>query len=276
MTLSHRPKPRFVASLALIASLCFASVASVAQERPKVTKIAPPKSSIFIGNSFFYYNDSLHSMVLNLLKTADPADKASYRSTSVTISGSGFDWHDIGVYFRPDAVGRYSFDDNNNVVFNKLDKLFDIAIMMDCSQCPIHPQLKDIFVAYAKKNAEIVRSHGTEPVYFMSWAYADKPEMTRQLADAYTAAGNANNALVIPAGLAFARAIEKRPTLNLYAPDKRHPSPAGSYLAAATVYAATTGQSPVGNGFAGPVDKDTAAFLQGVAWETVQAYYKGE
>lgn len=55
---------------------------------------------------------------------------------------------------------------------------------MDCSQCPIHPQLKDIFVAYAKKNAEIVRSHGAEPVYFMSWAYADKPEMTRQLDEA--------------------------------------------------------------------------------------------
>lgn len=276
MRLSNRNLPRVIASLALIASLCIGSVAAIAQEKPKVTKIAPPKSSIFIGNSFFYYNDSLHSMVLNLLRTADPAARASYRSTSITISGSGFDWHDIDVYFRPDAVGRYSFDDNNNVVFNKLDKLFDIAIMMDCSQCPIHPQLKDIFVAYAKKNAEIVRRHGTEPVYFMSWAYADKPEMTRQLADAYTAAGNANNALVIPAGLAFARSIAQRPALNLYVADKRHPSPAGSYLAATTVYAAITGKSPVGNGFNGPVDKDTAAFLQGVAWETVQDYYKGD
>ena len=58
----------------------------------------------------------------------------------------------------------------------------------------------------------------------MSWAYADKPEMTAQLAEAYTIAGNDNNALVIPAGLAFARSISKQPELNLYAPDKRHPS----------------------------------------------------
>ena len=107
---------------------------------------------------------------------------------------------------------------SNNVVFNKRDKLFDVAVMMDCSQCPIHPKLKSVFTEYAKKNSDIVRAHGAKPVFFMSWAYADKPEMTAQLAEAYTVAGNANNALVIPAGLAFARAIAKQPELNLYAP----------------------------------------------------------
>ena len=34
--------------------------------------------------------------------------------------------------------------------------------------------------------------------------------MTAQLAAAYTEAGNANDALVIPAGLAFAKALYKR------------------------------------------------------------------
>jgi hypothetical protein len=63
-----------------------------------------------------------------------------------------------------------------------------------------------------------VRAKGAKPVFFMSWAYADKPEMTAQLAEAYTVAGNANNGLVIPAGLAFARAISKQHELNLYAP----------------------------------------------------------
>ena len=81
----------------------------------------------------------------------------------------------------------------------------------------------------------------------MSWAYADKPEMTAQLAEAYTIAGNANNALVIPAGLAFARARSKQPELNLYVADKRHPSLAGTYLATCVVFAALTGRSPVGN-----------------------------
>jgi hypothetical protein len=87
----------------------------------------------------------------------------------------------------------------------------------------------------------------------MSWAYADKPEMTAQLAEAYTIAGNDNNALVIPAGLAFAKAVSKQPEVNLYAIDKRHPSAAGTYLA--------------------NIDAQTAAFLQHVAWDTVQEYY---
>jgi hypothetical protein len=131
-----------------------------------------------------------------------------------------------------------------------------------------------VFTDYARKNSEIVRAHGARPVFFMSWAYADKPEMTAQLAEAYTVAGNANNALVIPAGLAFARARAAQPELNLYVPDKRHPSLAGTYLATCVVFAALTGRSPVGNPYTAGIDPPTAKFLQTVAWETVQEYYQ--
>ena len=111
--------------------LAAGSVAAQAQTKPKVTSLGPdfPKTEIFIGNSFFYYNNSMHSHVLAMERAADPDHKQNYRATSVTIGGSGFDWHDVESYFRPNATGKYSFDDNNNVVINKLDKLFDVAIM---------------------------------------------------------------------------------------------------------------------------------------------------
>ena len=80
--------------------------------------------------------------------------------------------------------------------------------------------------------------------------------------------------LVIPAGLAFARAVSKQPVLKLYAPDKRHPSLAGTYLASCVVFAALTGRSPVGNSYLAAIDAPTAKFLQTVAWETVQEYYQ--
>jgi hypothetical protein len=261
-------------SLIAVTVLCAVQVAT-AQTKPKLTDVGidGPKSSIFIGNSFFYYNNSMHSHVLAMSRAADPGNRTAYRSTSVTISGSGFDWHDTDSYFRPNAVGRYSFDDENNIVFNKLDRLFDVAIMMDCSQCPIHPQLSSVFVDFAKKGSEAARRHGAKPVFFMSWAYADRPEMTAQLAEAYTAAGNENDAFVIPAGLAFARSVAQRPALNLYARDKRHPSLEGTYLAAATVYAALYRQTPVGNAYTAGIDADTARFLQTIAWDTVQEYY---
>jgi hypothetical protein len=243
-----------------------------AQTQPATRDLGPEaaRSAIYVGNSFFYYNNSMHGHV-SLMQRA--AGMAAMRTTSITISGAGWEWHDVASYFRPNAVGSYRFDARNNVVFNSNARLFDLAIMMDCSQCPIHPRLGPVFHDYARRHSETVRAHGARPVFFMSWAYKDMPEMTAQLAEAYTAAGNANDALVIPAGLAFARSMAERPGLDLYVADLRHPSLAGTYLAAATTYATLSGHSPVGNGYDAGLGAETAAFLQRMAWETVQGYF---
>jgi hypothetical protein len=258
-----------------LSSLLLALSAHAQAPRPKVLNLGAevPSSVLYIGNSFFYYNNSLHNQVGQLARAADA--KRPLRSVSATISGSGLDWHDVESYFRPGGIGRYGFDADNRVVFHTAGgRLFDVAVMMDCSQCPIHPQLKPIFHEYAKKHSDTVRKHGARPVFFMSWAYADAPEMTAQLAEAYTQAGNHNNALVIPAGLAFARSLAARPEIDLYAPDKRHPSPAGSYLASCTVYATLFGRSPVGLKYTAGLDEAVARQLQALAWDTVQDYFR--
>lgn len=250
-----------------------ATMPASAQVKPKVMEsgVEQPASAIYVGNSFFYYNNSLHNHVTQLIRAADP--KYRFRSTSVTISGSGSDWHDVGSYFRPNAVGRYSFNTKNEIVFNKLDRLFDLAIMMDCSQCPVHPELRQVFFEHMKQHANTVRKYGTKPVFFMSWAYADVPAMTAQLADAYTTVANDSDAFVIPAGLAFAKAVERRPELNLYVADKRHPSLAGTYLAAAITYGALFRKSPVGLKYTAGLNEETAEFLQTTAWQTLQEYF---
>ena len=244
-----------------------------AQTKPKRVDIGgePPRSILWVGNSFFYYNNSMHNYVSNLVRAANP--KSVLRSTSVTISGSGFDWHDVESYFRPNGIGGYSFVGDNEIVFNKFDKPFDAVILSDCSQCPVHPQLKSVFHEYAKKHSGTVIKHGARPAFLMTWAYKDKPEMTAQLAEEYTIAGNNNDVLVIPAGLAFAKAIGKRLDLEFYQPDKRHPTVIGTYLAACATYASIYKKSPVGNPYAGGIDPKTANFLQSVAWETVQEYF---
>ncbi|MDB5957039.1 hypothetical protein [Ramlibacter sp.] len=264
---------RFLTGFVLSLLLAAGAVQAQTATRPKLTDagITDPASAIWIGNSFFYYNNSMHGHVGQFIAAGMPGFR--HRGTSVTISGSGFDWHDVESYFRPNAIGSYSFDANNNITFNKLDRLFDVAIVMDCSQCPIHPQLAPVFVRNAKLNADTFRRHGAKPVFFMSWAYQDKPEMTAQLAEAYTREGNNNDAFVIPAGLAFARSVAQRPDLNLYASDKRHPSLAGTYLAAATVYASLFKRSPVGSSYTAGLEPAVARHLQTVAWDTVQAYY---
>ena len=52
--------------LALLALL--ASTSGQAQTAPKVTEIGgSPKSFLFVGNSFFYYNNSLHAVFIDFV-----------------------------------------------------------------------------------------------------------------------------------------------------------------------------------------------------------------
>jgi len=69
---------------------------------------------------------------------------------------------------------------------------------------PGSSEIKKPFHEYVKKQTDTVVKHVARPAFFMTWAYKDKPEKTTQLAEQYIIAGNDNDALVIPAGLAFA------------------------------------------------------------------------
>lgn len=272
MTPSRSGLARWAGRAALaVAALVLAACGSTppAATLPAVAPATGPAQSIlWVGNSFFYYNNSLHGHFGRLAT----AGGTRSRSTSVTISGSGMDWHDLPSLLRPDGLGRYSFVGDNEIRFNPPSRQYDTVIMMDCSQCPVHPQLQGAFHETVRKNAALLKERGIRPVLFMSWAYKDKPEMTQQLADAYTTAGKANGAQVIPVGLAFARAIAMQPDLELYVADKRHPSLAGTYLAACTSYAALYGKSPVGLAYTAGLPPATAQLLQTAAWDAVQAY----
>jgi len=243
--------------LAVAAALAVtAGVPASAQIKPKITALKDvPRNTLFVGNSYFYYNNSLHNHVLNLLRSADPAN--TYTATSATISGAPLSLHDV------DAL-----------LSSHKRKEFDAVVLADCSWCSVDPKRKPTFAETIAKDVAIVRKHGAQPALFMTWAYADRPDLTEKLADAYTRAGNDNSALVIPAGLAFARARAQRPELALHVADNSHPSLAGTYLAACVVMASVFRRSPVGNTYHADLDGKTAAFLQEVAWATVQDYYR--
>jgi len=241
---------------------------------PLASKSLPPvkevKSMLWVGNSFFYYNNSMHGHVTQLLNAVG---QKGHRSSSATISGSGINWHDMEAHFKPNAVASYSFVGDNEVRFNTFERPFDATMMMDCSQCPIHPKLQAIFYEYAKKHSETLRKHGSEPILFMSWAYSDIPAMTEELAAEYIKAGQQNNALVVPAGYAFANSVAKRPDLSLIIADKRHPTLAGTYLSACTVLASVYKINPIGSKYAAGLSSEVAKHLQTVAWETSQAFH---
>src|ERR1700736_2959481 len=88
---------RIFVALAAAGWIAAGPSAAPAETKPLVTSLGPdfPKSEIFIGNSFFYYNNGMPSHVARLEKAADPDHKQDYRTTMVTISESGFTWHDV-------------------------------------------------------------------------------------------------------------------------------------------------------------------------------------
>ena len=238
---------------------------------PEVTQLGTqePKRILFVGNSYFYYNDSLHNHVQRMAVAAGVVEQDELTYKSATIGGASLRDHAIDHLLQPTNL--------------RVDAPFEVTILQGGSAEPLSEERRALFTATAKAHAAKVRAAGAEPVLYMTPAYVPphrryRADMIDDVASLYVDTGNSIDALVIPVGLAFAEAYKLRPRLELHKSfDGSHPSLAGTYLAAATVFASIYRTSPVGNSYDyyGTVAPETAAFLQTVAWDTVTKFYKG-
>ena len=249
--------------------------------KPAITVLASiPKTVLLVGNSFMYYNNGVGSYARKI--SQEMGMPISF--TMATIGGAGLDWHLVKSYLRPNGLRSYSTtgDGSNKLNFHEYpdNRIFDAVILQDNSQGPIHPELSRLFAKYAEIHCRDIRETGAEPLIMMTWAYADRPEMTEQLANATIAVANENRAMVVPAGLAFARALRGSPDLKLTVTDKRHPTVAGTYLEACVIFSTLAKKSAVGAKCTGigeaQISPETAAYLQKVAWDTVREFFGWE
>ena len=229
-------------------------------------------SVMLIGNSFFYYNNSLHNH-LGDLYDADP-DLDTPRRRSITINGSSLSWHDVESYLSNEEIGSFKIDSDTNTYEPYEEKDIDVVIMMDCSLCPINDERKESFYKYVKKHSQTIRSKGIEPILFMSWPYKNKPEMQQQLEKEFFKASKLNNLRMVPAGPAFLFVNKNFSNINLYTEDLRHPSKEGTYLAALMVFTTLSKKSPVGNSYSMGLDPKVARTLQEVAWDMHKKFEK--
>ena len=153
---------------AVFISLIF-SISSYSEYTKNISSI------MLIGNSFFYYNNSLHNH-LGDLYDADP-DLDTPRRRSITINGSSLSWHDVESYLSNEEIGSFKIDSETNSYEPYEDREIDVVIMMDCSLCPINDKRKDSFYKYVNKHSETIRSRNAEPILFMSWPYKNRPKM---------------------------------------------------------------------------------------------------
>jgi hypothetical protein len=258
---------KFISVLSLLILLTPAK--NFADVAPKVKNlgIEAPKQVLFIGNSYLYYGDSLHNHVVRLARAADKENAKAYQYKSATISGAYLWHHNLENHLKLGALG--------------LKTPFDVVILQGHSTAHTTAEKHANFVNKASEFNEQIKATGAKTALLMTWAYTDKhkkynPEMLEMNNVGYTTAGNQIDALVIPVGLAFQEAYTRRPGIKLQKDyDGSHPDLLGTYLAACVTYAALYNQSPVGNpyDYYGSIDKETATFLQNVAWDTVQKYF---
>ena len=127
-----------------------------------------PDKVLFVGNSFTYYNNSLHNHFEELTWTSGLLDRERTRTRIMTISGGHLPEHDGG--FQHVLAGD----------------AWDVVVLQGHSLGPISEATAEPFREAARKFANIARSQGTRPVFFMTWAYVDQPEMTAKIDNAYT------------------------------------------------------------------------------------------
>jgi len=231
------------------------------------------ESIMYVGNSFFYYNNSLHNHVSSIVK--NHISNQSLKQRSITINGSSLSWHPLEAYLNNENIGNFRIDTANDNDYVKIeDTSIDAVIFMDCSLCPIHPNTKDDFHENVTKYSKIIRAKGMEPILFMSWPYKNKPSMMKELRVEFFKAANINNILLIPVGEAFYAFEKKYPEINLYTDDFRHPSKEGTYLAASVVFATLFNIDVKGTKGKKGIDAKTTLKIQEIADSTVKNFFK--
>jgi len=252
----------FTAMFFLLLTLAGAGpVHSAAAQETQLTRV------LFVGNSYLYYNDSLHNHVERMAQERYPDTPSSqFQFKSATIGGARLKHHNIDWLLTPGQIG--------------VDQPFQIVVMQGGSFEPLTDQTRGAFIDTAVAHANKVRAAGAAPMLYMTHAYvpphqsADKA-MISVISKTYIDAGRAASAKVIPVGLAFERSYKDRPDFSLHAEfDGTHPNLSGTYLAACVVFLSLYEDelASLSYDYFGRLPKNDALYLQGIARLTVAAF----
>ena len=256
---------RIITSLLILVFVNYSSIADVTAPEIKKLNHTPPKSVLFIGNSYLYYNNSLHNHFKRMADEKYPGYEGSINVKSSTIGGSRLKHHNLDHLLKPKAISSIS--------------KFELVVLQGGSGEGLSKKDRKAFAKIANKHIETIKANGSEAALYMIHAYVEPhhsfdPNLIRVIEKMYVTAGKENQILVIPVGLAFENAYYQRPDIALHQLDGSHPSLLGTYLAACTVFASVFNESPVGlkYDYNGLINDDDKLFLQKIAESTVRTF----
>ena len=197
---------------------------------------------LFIGNSYTYFSD-LPSLFANLCA----ANGQEVRVDSVTCGGRKL--HENLSFFCNDLNPDDEYAKKIGELVDRVE--YDVLFLQEQSCLPIlNPEA---FFAGVVGLSSVIGAWRT--VLYATWGRADgsdtlthygwtRESMTKGLYESYCAAAEIAHAEVSPVGLCFAALTDRHPHINLYDPDKSHPSYTGSCVAALCHYKTVFGDMP--------------------------------
>ena len=231
-------------------------------------KDSNPERILFVGNSYLYYNDSLHNHVRRMAEEMNPERKDFFGYKSATIGGSRLSHHNLEHLLESKNIG--------------IDESFQLVILQGGSEEVLDEESRKSFNLNAKKMIEQIENSGAEALLYMIHAYVPPhelydPKMIEKIRYTYLKAANDYDAMVAPIGIAYMNAYKANPDIKLHKFfDGTHPNILGTYLSACVLYATIFKKpsSEVQYNYFGAISNEDQKFLQKIADETVKEFFK--
>lgn len=209
---------------------------------------------LFVGNSYTYAND-LPTMFSELARSGG---------------------HKVEVSIV--AEGGFTLADHvNSAQFSEAlpSNQWDYVVLQEQSQIPsIKASRTQSMYPSARELVQQIRATSAQPIFFETWAHRGGfPEnglftyegMQYEINQGYKQIASELGVRLAPVGLAWFRALQANPDLQLWQEDGSHPSEQGTYLAACVFYATFYKESPVGLSYRGNLSEEVALQLQEAA-----------
>ncbi len=218
---------------------------------------------LFVGDSHTFYND-LSGTFFRI------ANSFGHKSDVYELSKG---YYSLKRYANP--------EDELGALFDKTvtGKKWDFVILQENASTALSVSPDEEMFPYARTLDEKVKSAGGQTAFLMTWAPKNgakdgfkkqsREELQSVMAENYIAISDELDDLVIPAGIGFMRCTESYPDIELWDADGKHPSSAGTYLTACTIYALVYQQSPENCSFTGELESDQAEKLQKIAADLI-------
>lgn len=179
---------------------------------------------LFVGNSYTYGNNLAH--IVSILSGGTNTKLFTRKS----VIGGAHLWE----HWNGDRELK------TKEIINEGD--FDIVILQDYSTSAI--ETPDSTIKYVRLFAEYNDQFGAKTYLFNTWARKKVPQFQPLIDEVYTRAAFDDKIVRVPVGSAWERAMDIRPSIELFTSDGSHPNTLATFLTACVFVRAITGELP--------------------------------